>query len=421
MIQSYLAKQIMQQLILTFLAVILLEISQLAAQSIPELIQLSAENNLVLKALNQEYLAALEKGAQVSQRPDPEITAGIFALPIETRLGVQRFRLGAMQMIPQKGILKAKAAVFNTAAQAKLVAVAATQLNQDFQIKKAWLTIYELEKSRTILQRNIRIFEAMEHFTLAKVESGTGSVADVLRVNLKIQELKKKIEIIVHKKQKPQVQINQLLNRGLNMKIIPKDSLVLAELGYNMDTLAQYIHANHPLIRMFSIQQEVANKQLKVNQLSSKPTFGVGIDYILMDKIDNFEFAKNGRDAIMPKASIKIPLYKKKYGAKQREEELKIAALATQKENAKSQFLAKIDQAFTDYEEVILTLGLYQEQIRTIKGIIAVLETQYSAEGKGFDDLLQMQINLVNYDLLILKELVKSHLAKAEIERYLAY
>ena len=167
----------------------------------------------------------------------------------------------------------------------------------------------------------------------------------LLRVNLKIQELKKRIEIITHKKQKPQAQINQLLNRGLSIQIILKDSLDLAEIAYSIDTLAQYIQTNHPLIRMFSIQQEVANKQLKVNQLSSKPTFGLGIDYILMDKIDNFEFAKNGRDAIMPKASLKIPLYKKKYGAKQREEELKIAALATQKENAKSQFLAKIDQS----------------------------------------------------------------------------
>jgi len=47
------------------------------------------------------------------------------------------------------------------------------------------------------------------------------------------------------------------------------------------------------------------------------------------------------------------------------------------------------------------------------------LETQYSAEGKGFDELLQMQLSLVNYDLLILEAIVKSHISKAKIERYM--
>lgn len=58
-------------------------------------------------------------------------------------------------------------------------------------------------------------------------------------------------------------------------------------------------------------------------------------------------------------------------------------------------------------------------QIQTTKSMIRVLETQYSAEGTGFETLLQLQIDLVNYDLLQLAEIVKSHIAKAKIERYL--
>ena len=388
-------------------------------QSIEELLKIAKGDNLELKALEQNYFSELEKAGQVTDLPDPEVGIGWFALPVETRLGSQILRVGATQMFPQKGIRQAKADALLTMAKASYERIAATQLNLNFQIKKAYFQLYEIEKSQAIIQRNIRIFEAMERLTLAKVESGKGSAADVLQVQLKIQELKQELLILENKKKKPLAALNQLLNRPLNTIVSIIDSLYLANIPYSIDRISANIQDNHPMIRMFALQQEAANKSLKINSLSNKPTFGVGLDYVLVNKIPNTEFKNNGRDVIMPRASVKIPLYKNKYTAKQREEELKIAALETQKEDFKNRFLAQIDQAYTDYREVQLQLDLYREQIRTTQGIINVLQTQYSAEGKGFDELLRIQTDLVKYDLLILKAIVKSHLAKAEIERYL--
>lgn len=403
------------------IAITLLIINQVKAQPIEELLQLAEEKNLSLIALDQAYYAAREKGAQVSQLPDPTVSVGVFALPIETRLGVQRVRFGAMQTFPNKQLLLAKESALNYQANASGQKRAIKQLEVNFQIKRAYYQLYQLEKSKTILERNIRIFEAMNQLTLTKVESGKGSAADVLKVSLKIQELKKQLAILEHQKQGPTSTINQLLDRAFATEINIAENLDLAMIPYTMKEVATEIEYTHPIMKMYSFQKEVANQNLRVNRLDKKPVVSAGIDYIVMDKLENFEFARNGRDVIMPKAAIRIPLYKEKYGAKQREEELKINALTTQQAQAKSEFLGLINQAFIKYEEIKLNLSLYQEQIRTTQGIINVLETQYSAEGKGFDELLQMQISLVNYDLLILEELVKSHIAKAEIERFLPY
>ncbi len=400
-------------------AIILLTISQLKAQSIAELLQLAEQNNLALKALDQEYYAAREKGAQVSQLPDPVVNVGVFALPIETRLGVQRVRFGAMQTFPNREQRIAKESALNYQANAKGQRRAIEQLNLNFQIKKAYYQLYKLEQSKRIVERNIRIMEAMNQLTLSKVESGKGSAADVLKVSLKLQELEKQIEILEHQKKEPTTIINQLLERDFATPIVVSDTLELAVLNYNIDTLANEIEYTHPLMKMYSFQKEVSNQNLQANQLDKRPVISAGIDYIVLDKIDNFDFARNGRDAIMLKAAVSIPIYKDKYGAKELEEELKIKALTTKQASAKSQFLGAINQVLIDFESIKLNLELYQTQIRTTKGIINVLETQYSAEGKGFDELLQMQLSLVNYDLQILAAIVKSHIAKAEIERYL--
>jgi len=406
---------------LLFFLLIILTSQQVKTQSLSELLQLAATNNLELKALDESYQAVRERGAQVSQRPDPIVSVGAFVLPIETRLGVQRVRIGAMQELGNKRVRLAKEIALNTMANAAGQDGAIKQLSLNFQIKKAYYQLYELDKSQTILQQNIRLLASMNQLALSRVESGKGSTVAALKVTLKIQELNNQLAILAQQRQKPISSINQLLDRPLDHAINTVDSLTLAIIPYKMEEIKNAIQYEHPLMRRYSFAQEAAKQQLRINELNQRPTFSVGIDYIVLDKIDNFEFARNGRDAIMPKASVKIPLQKTKYGAKQREEEWHLEALETQQKNAQSQFLEAINQAFIDYETIRLKLDLYAAQIETTKSMIRVLETQYSAEGKGFAELLQMQINLVNYELLILEEVVKSHIAKAEIEQYLPF
>jgi len=409
----------MQKLLFCFL--IIYSINQAKAQSLTELLQLAETNNLSLKALDESYQAAREKGVQVSQRPDPIVSVGTFALPIETRLGVQRVRIGAMQEFGNKKARLAKEIALNTMANAEGQNGAIKQLDLNFQIKKAYYQLYELDKSQTILQRNIQLLESMNQLMLSRVESGKGSTVDVLKVTLKIQALQQQLAILAQQRQKPVSTINQLLDRPLATSIKTTDSLTLAIIPYEMDKIKEAIQYEHPLMRRYSFEKEAAQQNLRLNELNQRPTFGVGIDYIIMDKLANFEFAKNGRDVIMPKASVKIPLEKTKYSAKQREEEWKVKAIETQQKNAQSQFLEAINQAFIEYETIRLRLDLYAAQIETTKSMIRVLETQYSAEGKGFEELLQQQISLVNYDLLTLAEIVKSHIVKGEIERYLPF
>ena len=129
--------------------------------------------------------------------------------------------------------------------------------------------------------------------------------------------------------------------------------------------------------------------------------------------------ANNGRDILQLRASVKIPFYRKKYSAKQAEENLKIAALENKKANVLSLFNATIEKAYADHRSAQLKMDLYAKQIEITQAAINILESEYSSMGNNFDELLRLEKEMIDYDLKILKAIVQSHIAKSSIERFI--
>ena len=389
------------------------------AQPLAQLLEQVAENNLSLKILEKNYYATLEKAPQVNQRPDPEIGIGVFPLPVETRLGGQTLRLSAMQMFPWPGTLDSKEAVVLAEAKVQHQRISAAELELHYQIGQAYFKLYEIKESRLIIERNLVLLETLERLALVKVESGSAIAADVLRVQLQIEALKQELEIWKTKVVAPTTTINQILNRPLDQTILIADSLDFAIIAINRDSLMKNIVENHPMLHLFDLQQEVSKEAIALNAAGQKPSFGVGLDYITVDKRSDAMPVRNGRDILQVKGVLRIPLYKGKYEAKEKEEQFKIEAINHKKEDLLSHFKANIEIAFATYEASKLQIALYQKQIALTQATIRILETNYSTNAKSFDELLRLQMDLIDYDLKTLRAIVQSHLAKSDMERYI--
>ena len=408
----------LRSVILLIICGTLLGYGSAGAQTLDSLLRVAQRDNLQLKYLQQQYLAALEKAPQVSQLPDPEVGVGVFVRAPETRVGPQIARIGASQMLPWKGVLDARKDLALASAEPQIQRVEAMRLQILFNVKKAYLQLYRLDKTQDIVRENLRILSVLDRFALSKVESGKGSAADVLRVQLKTEELQQELMLLNNQKANFRAALNEMLNAPASATISVLDSFDLAQAPMSRETLSQNIHDKHPVVQMYGLQQEVSRKSLALNQLSAKPSFGVGIDYILVNKRTDMEVPANGKDIIMPRASISIPLNRGKYEAKEREERIVIESLELQKQQAELSFMTVIEQAFTDIEEARLRTDLVQQLRRITETTISLLQTEYSASGRGFDELLRHQMELLSYDQKVLEAVVKSQTAKATIERY---
>ena len=292
-------------------------------------------------------------------------------------------------------------------------------LDLKFLIKRSFYQLYEIEQSQSIIEESMVILAALQNLARAKVESGKGSTADVLRVQLKEEELRQKMQILQASETKPTVAINQLLNRELVTEIPISPGLTFATMPVNKDSLLIRLSDNHPLLRMLSLQQEVSQKKITLNELDSKPTFGVGLDYLMVDARSDAEPRHNGRDILQLRGVIRVPISQGKYSAKQREEDYRIVALDHSKANTLSQFRSAIEQAYADHEEARLKIELYERQIEITSAAIRILEGEYSTQGNNFDELLRLEQELIDYDLKLLYAIVASHQAKNRVERYL--
>ena len=373
---------------------------------------------ILLATSDLEYQAAWTKPEQVSQMPDPEVSFGAFVLPVETRLGAQLFRVGANQMLPQKGLLNAQRDLAIAKAKTIYTLREASTYELVYQVKKAYLTLYELKESQRILDRNIELFKSLERFALTKVASGQATAADALRAQLRIKALEQQIIELNGMEVLPQSDLNHYLNRDYDNKFILLEKLELAQVPFaEADIMASFTD-DHPLLAAYQQQEIMVDQAIQVNERENQPALGFGLDYFLVNGRSDANPANNGRDIVQLRGSIKIPLHQQGYRAKNEEQQIKKEIIQNQREDLKHEMATQLKKAFADYQTAVTQYALYEEQIVIVKAALNILQSEYSNTGKNFDELLALEKELFDYDLLQLKTIVKSHLAKSQIEQF---
>ncbi len=393
----------------------------LYGQSPEELWKMALEENQRLQALRLEYQASLEKASQVSQLPNPEVGIGAFILPVETRLGPQRARVGVTQMFPWFGSLKAKEALANTASREKLEMVTAEGLDIRYALTCSYLELYKAYASQKIIRQNIELLGSIKSLAESKVSSGKATLADVIRLDILMEQLQKDIRLLENSKRNPTTAINHLLQRDLTNPVLVEDSMSFASELMMKDSIMAYIQEEHPVLNIYALQQQASMQASQISQLEGKPSFGLGMDYInTSPRTDAFPL-NNGRDALQFRVNVSLPIHRKKFQAKAREEVMRTEAIEIRKAEALSRFAAELEEIYTSYEEARLELASYEQQVKLTQAAVEVLTAAYSGESTGFDDLLEMEAALLEYELAKLGAVVKSQRAKAGIQRYLAF
>jgi outer membrane protein TolC len=407
--------------IFLFSILLSLSIKSVNAQSLDSLLQLVVDNNTQLKSIELEYQSVLEKKNQVNQLPNPQLGVGIPALRPETRLGPQMMMVSASQMFPWFGTLKSKEEVVISMSKAKYEQISVVKLDLFYQVKSAYYQLYFLEQKQAIIKENIDLFESLESISLAKVESGQATLADVLRVQTKLQSLRQQLLMIDNQKLVFESNINELTKQPTSTKIQLEDSLVLPVLEYDLATFKSKIESNHPLITQINYQIEQSNNTITVNSNMNKPTLGLGLEYSLVGQRTDANPMNNGRDILVPKVMLSIPIYRKSYQAKIEEEKLIQQSLEVKKETITDKMISLIINYKADYDNGLLEKSLYQNQTSTIQMTYDILLSEYSSSGKGFEELLMIQNQLIDLGLGVYQAELKINIATANIERIILF
>lgn len=396
--------------------------NQLIAQPLDSLLQRVVEHNPELKSLQLEYEAELLKVDQVSQLPNPEIGIGVPVLRPETRLGPQVFMVSASQMFPWFGTFKSTKNVVISMSKAKYERIAAVKLNLFNKVKVAYYELNFLNEKAKILSEFLMIYRTLESVSLAKVESGQSTIADVLRIQLKLQEFEQELNVVENQKSVYYAEINELTHQTFDTEIRVTDELETSPLlNFNLENYQQKIREHHPLMLIIDSELEVSKNKQAVNSSMNKPTIGVGVDYSLINERTDANPQYNGRDIFIPKIKVSIPIYRKSYHSINEMESKYQESLEMQKLSIEDKMIGLLLKYKSAYDNAILKVELNLKQIETVEMAYNVLLSNYSSTGKGFDDLLQIQNQLLAYKLGLKMEKLNALKAIANINRLTDY
>jgi outer membrane protein, heavy metal efflux system len=387
---------------ITSIVLFLISLTVSAQSELDNYLQTAAENNPGLKAKFNDYMATLEKVPQVGALPDPTVAFGYFIQPVETRLGPQQARVGISQMFPWFGTLGAKEDVATQMAKAKYESFEEAKSRLFYDVKSTWYNLYFTNKAIAITRENIEILNTFRKLALVKIEVGKASAVDELRVEMEILELENQLKLLLDKLNAQKIAFNNLLNVDNKSEVHPPDLLETGELSLNREAVLDSIRFNNHQVLNLEFQEASYEYQQVVASKMGKPSFNIGLDYIFIGESSNSALPANesGKDAVIfPMVGIKVPLYRKKYTSMVKEAAFRQEAVQNKKADKVNILESIYEKANADYLDAERRVDLHIKQLELAKKALRILESEYTTEGKNFEEILRMERQVLMHSL----------------------
>jgi outer membrane protein TolC len=183
---------------------------------------------------------------------------------------------------------------------------------------------------------------------------------------------------------------------------------------------ADSILSNNPILASLSLQAQAAEAQQIAAQKQGLPAFGIGLDYVLVDKRMDMDVPQNGQDVLMPMVSMSIPIFRGKYKGAIREAELLQESFELKKQDYSNSLLSSFQKVQFDLKKQTELIALYYRQVETTQQTLNLLLSAYANSGKDFEEVLNIQKQLLKYERMLLNTLVLYNVSFAEMNYLLS-
>ena len=386
-----------------------------AQKELESYLQVAAESNPGLKAKFNDYMASLELAPQAKALPDPTVAFGYFISPVETRVGPQQFKISASQMFPWFGIRGAKenAAIQNAKAKYEIFLEAKSKLHNE--VRSTYFNVYLNGRAIEITRENLTILNTFQKLANIKTEAGKVSAVDEYRIEMEMGDLENQLALLVDQQYVLELMFNNLLNIENEQQVITPEVLWTEDLSLNKEQVLDSIRANNHQLLVLSMQQEALSYRKELAHKLGKPDFSIGLDYTFIGTGDN---NLAGTDAFMfPMIGISIPLYRNKYRAMVNEVVYLQEAREFEKADKVNLLETILENAWKDYLDADRRIHLYHSQLELAGQSLKLLETEYIAGNKNFEEILRMERKVLKYGL----ELEKARSGKQAAISFINY
>ena len=166
------------------------------AQQLEIFIDEALTKNPEIQKFELQYKRASEKVNEVNTIPNTEFGVGYFVSEPETRTGAQRFKVSAKQMLPWFGTITSRENYVSSLADAKYEDIVIAKRKLMASVSQSYFNLYANKAKQEVLTENIKLLETYETLALTSVEVGKASAVDVLRLQMRQNEMQQLKDVL---------------------------------------------------------------------------------------------------------------------------------------------------------------------------------------------------------------------------------
>jgi outer membrane protein TolC len=358
------------------------------AQSLENYISEAESNNPEIQAFDLRHKISEEKINEANWIPNTEFSAGYFVSEPETRTGAQRARFGFKQMLPWFGTITARENYATSMAEADYVAITIAKRKLALSVAEIYYNLYEVRAQQKVLDENIQLLNTYEKLALTSIEVGKASAVDVLRLQIRQNELLQEKEVLAQQAFGIQTAFNKLLNREYDKTVETVAFLPLPDedIIFSYDALA----LNPELLKYDKLYESVSQSEL-LNQRKSSPMIGFGVDYLPVSERADMNFSDNGKDILMPMVSVSIPLFNNRYTSITKQNELRQKEIEMQKNQQLNMLESAFAKAISQRNQARIKYNTQDKNLKQAHDAEEILIKNYETGTIDFNDVLDIQ------------------------------
>lgn len=425
--------------------------------SLASYLEQAARNNPQINADFMLYKASLEKIPQAGAIPDPELEVGFFFKPMETLMGKQVADFTLMQMFPWFGTRKAARSEASEMARMAYEKFRDSRNTLWYDVKAQWYQLSNLNEQYKTTENTIDLLKQLEQLALTRfsasknnlsapsaststgmggmngmagksamggssMTAASGGMSDVLRIQMERAELENKLTNLASLRVVAEARFNSLLNRTSTSPVAVPDSLEQVVFQLDEEPMIDSIFTRNPMLTMIDAEADAYRAKAKMDRRMSYPMIGIGLQYSLINKMDNPIGMPdmNGKDMVMPMVKISLPLFRRKYNAQQRENRNYWLATELKRDNVQNQLHTAYVSASQQLEDAARKITLYTNQYELSLSTWQLIVREFSAGRQSLTDVIQVERQMLDYKLKKSEAIAAYNTNVASIEKLIS-
>lgn len=372
---------------ITFIVFVLMVV-WVKAQTLDAYLQEAEMNNPAIQAMELRHTIASEKINEVNTLPNTTIGAGYFVSEPETRTGAQRAKFSISQMLPWFGTITARQNYAGSMADTEYTELVIAKRKLALSVAQSYYVLYGINATQKVLDENIALLKTYERLALTSVEVGKASAVDVLKLQIRQNELQQKKQVLEQRYTAEQTAFNNLLNRdeSIFVEVVEDMAIPTEDILLDKEDLA----LNPELLKYDQLFESVVQSEL-LNQKENAPSLGVGLDYIPVEERPDMVFSDNGKDIVMPMVSLSIPIFNNKFKSVTKQNQLKQKEIELQKQERLNVLENAYAKSVSQRNEARISFETQAKNLQQAKDAEAILIKNYETGTIDFNDVLDIQ------------------------------